>query len=84
MYKETMQVLSAPVTVGQAVRFVMFEGMKGEGAVDLRREVEGIVESVNPKHRTFTVRYGDPPMRTCFQFFDIGTEVQLCRRKTGK
>ena len=73
-----------PVAVGQAVRFVMFEGMKGEGAVDLRQEVEGVVEMVNPKHRTFTVRYGDPPMRTGFQFVDIGTEVRLCAMKQKK
>ena len=68
---------SSPVAVGDTVRFVMFEGIKGEGAIDLRQEVEGVVESINPKHRTFTVRYGDPTMRTCFQFFDIDKTVFL-------
>jgi len=70
--------------VGQVAVFDPFVYIQGYGVAGIRKPVEGTVVMVNPKHRMFTVEYGDPLARTSFNFFDIGREVQLYAGKKQK
>lgn len=66
------------VALGQKVRFDPFEQIMGFGANDNRGNyVIGTVVSVNYPHKWFSVEYGEPAMRTSFNFCEIGGIVTL-------
>ena len=67
------------IKVGQKVRFDPFKELKGFGAEDNRGNyVTGTVVMVNAPHKWFSVEYGNPNMRTSFNFSDIGSVVKVC------
>lgn len=63
------------INSGQKVRFDPFEADIGFGIDALREEVEGTVVKVYPEHKWFSVVYGEPKLRTSFNFCDIGKSV---------
>ncbi len=65
------------IAAGQKVRFDPFEAICGYGVGDLRSMVTGTVAKVYPKHKWFSVVYGNPKQRISFKFCDIGKRVML-------
>lgn len=65
------------VSIGQKVRFDPFETSVGFGIEDCRGEVEGTVVEIYKDHKWFSVEYGEPKLRTSFNFSDIGKTVML-------
>ncbi len=72
------QPASAPVVIGQKVRFDPFYDITGFASEDFRGgRVRGTVVYVNYPHKWFSVEYGKPKARTSFKFCDIGKFVNL-------
>ena len=65
------------IAAGQKVRFDPFETVFGYGVGDLREMVTGTVVAVYPKHKWFSVVYGDRKQRISFKFCDIGGRVMF-------
>lgn len=65
------------IRVGQKVRFDPFETSSGFGIDDCRGEVAGTVAAVYPKHKWFSVEYGNPKQRTSFKFCEVGKSVTV-------
>lgn len=66
------------VMVDDKVKFDPFATMTGFAATEVRGDfVTGTVVEVNYGHKWFSVEYGDPKMRTSFNFVDIGKDVIL-------
>ena len=65
------------ITAGRKVRFDPFESLFGYGIGDLREMVTGTVVTVYPKHKWFSVVYGDNNQRISFKFCDIGGRVTV-------
>jgi hypothetical protein len=62
--------------VGQKVRFDPFEGIKFADVTALRGGVTGKIVAIYPKHKWFSVEYGNK-QRTSFKFSDVGSVVTL-------
>lgn len=65
------------VKVGQKVSFDPFAHIQNNSDGSLRGRVTGYVAEVNYEHKWFSVKYGDPVLRTSFKFCDIGKEVKV-------
>lgn len=65
------------VEVGRKVRFDPFEAVNGYGVADMRGMVTGTIAQVYPKHKWFSVIYGDRKQRISFKFCDIGERVMF-------
>ena len=65
------------VEVGQKVRFDPFAAGYGYGIEDLRVMVTGTVVNVYPKHKWFSVVFGEHKQRMSFKFCDVGERVKL-------
>lgn len=65
------------IVPGQKVRFDPFAAGYGYGIEDLRVMVTGTVVSVYPKHKWFSVVFGEPKQRMSFKFCDVGERVKL-------
>ena len=64
------------VMVDDKVKFDPFAAITGFAANEVRGDlVTGTVVEVNYGHKWFSVEYGDPKMRTSFNFVDIGKDV---------
>ena len=67
------------IVVGDKVKFDPFIEFTGFGSDRHRGEiVTGTVVMVNYEHKWFSVEYGNPKLRTSFNFVDIGKEVKVC------
>lgn len=67
------------IMVDDKVQFDPFETIQGFASEDNRGNiVTGTVVSVNYGHKWFSVEYGEPKMRTSFNFCDIGKAVHIC------
>lgn len=67
------------VKLGQKVQFKPLDGIRFPDCSETRDPVIGKVIYINEPHRWFSVEYnGDAtPLRTSFNFGDIGTKVHL-------
>lgn len=63
------------INEGQKVRFDPFANVVGLGVDACRGEVVGTVVKVYREHKWFSVVYGNPKLRTSFNFADIGKTV---------
>lgn len=68
------------IIIGDKVTFDPFQYIGGEGSLSLRGNVVGEVVDVNYGHKWFSVEYGDPKMRTSFNFADVGKDVTVIGR----
>lgn len=68
------------VTVGEKVRFDPFACTVGIDIGFSRGEVTGKIVDVHYGHKWFSVEYGNPKMRTSFNFCDIGQAVKIVGR----
>ena len=66
------------VVIGDKVRFDPFEHDRCTDVGFYRGGVIGEVVEVNYDHKWFSVEYGNPKMRTSFNFCDIGSVVKVC------
>lgn len=74
------QPASAPVVIGQKVRFDPFRHITGFASDDFRgKKVTGTVVYINEPHKYFTVEYGKPKARTSFKFCDIGHDCRVVK-----
>ena len=67
------------VHAGQRVKFDPFNADRFHGISEMRRVEIGTVSEVHTEHKWFSVEYGNPKMRTSFNFADIGTTVFICK-----
>ena len=65
------------IAPGRKVRFDPFETAFGYGIEDCRGLVTGTVVNVYPKHKWFSVAFGEPKQRISFKFCDIGERVMF-------
>ena len=66
------------VELGQEVQFKPMEGIRFPGCSEVEEVVVGEVVYINEPHRWFSVVYGDErPLRTSFNFCDIGEKVHM-------
>ena len=65
------------IAAGRKVRFDPFEAVYGYGVADMRGMVTGTIAQVYPKHKWFSVVYGDRKQRISFKFCDIGERVMF-------
>ena len=68
------------VTVGEKVLFDPFAFTVGIDIGFSRGEVTGEIVEVHYEHKWFSVEYGEPKMRTSFNFCDIGSVVKIVGR----
>ena len=59
------------IAAGRNVRFDPFETVCGYGVGDIRGLVTGTIVKVYPKHKWFSVVYGDNKQRISFKFCDL-------------
>jgi hypothetical protein len=65
------------IAAGRKVQFDPFETAKGYGIDVCRGKVTGTIVNVYPKHKWFSVAYGNPKQRISFKFCDIGERVKF-------
>lgn len=65
------------IAAGRKVRFDPFETSCGFGIDECRGLVTGTIVKVYPKHKWFSVIYGNPLQRISFKFCDIGGRVMF-------
>lgn len=65
------------ISVGQQVQFDPFETVCGYGVGDIRGLVTGTIVKVYPKHKWFSVAFGNPLQRISFKFCDVGERVKF-------
>lgn len=65
------------IQIGQKVRFDPFETAVGYGVEAVRGVVTGTVAEVYPRHKWFSVEYGNPKQRISFKFCDVGKSVTV-------
>lgn len=65
------------IAPGRKVRFDPFEDAFGYGIEACRGGVIGTIVNVYPKHKWFSVAYGEPKQRISFKFSDVGERVKF-------
>jgi hypothetical protein len=63
------------IAAGRQVRFDPFAHVVGYGVDECRGMVTGTIAKVYPKHKWFSVVYGNPLQRISFKFCDVGERV---------
>ena len=65
------------IAAGQKVQFDPFETASGYGIADIRYVATGTIVKVYPKHKWFSVAFGNPVQRISFKFCDVGERVKF-------
>lgn len=65
------------IAAGRKVQFDPFETAIGYGVEAIRYTETGTIVKVYPKHKWFSVVYGENKQRISFKFCDVGERVKF-------